>query len=59
MKGKFIPSNDKYWKEYLNEQIFNTIESFSMQFFSVNKSNFAATYIMKNKYNDEIKFDTK
>lgn len=58
-EGKFIPSNDKYWKEYLNEQIFNTIESFSMQFFSVNKSNFAATYIMKNKYNDEIKFDTK
>lgn len=58
-EGKFIPSDDKYWKEYLNKQIFNTIESFSMQFFSINKSNFAATYIMKNKYNDEIKFDTK
>ncbi|MEG0097718.1 MAG: glycoside hydrolase, partial [Cetobacterium sp.] len=58
-EGKFIPSNDKYWKEYLNEQIFNTIESFSMQFFSVNKENFAATYIMKNKFNNEVKFDSK
>lgn len=58
-EGKFIPSDDKYWKEYLNEQVFNTIESFSMQFFSVNKDNFAATYIMKNKFNNEVKFDSK
>ncbi|EPZ58532.1 putative lipo domain protein [[Clostridium] sordellii ATCC 9714] len=58
-EGKFIPSNDKYWKEYLNNQVLNTIESFSMQFFSVNKENFAATYIMKNKFNNEVKFDSK
>lgn len=30
-----------------------------MQFFSVNKSNYALTYIIKNKYNNDIKFDTK
>lgn len=58
-EGKFIPSYDKYWKDYLNEQKLNTIESLSMQFFSVNKDNFAATYIMKNKFNNELKFDTK
>ncbi|WP_371025324.1 glycoside hydrolase [Paraclostridium ghonii] len=58
-EGKFIPGNDKYWKDYLNEQKLNTIESLSMQFFSVNKDNFAATYIMKNKFNNELKFDTK
>lgn len=58
-EGKFIPSNDKYWKDYLNEQAFNTMESFSMQFFSVNKNNFAATYIMKNKFNNEVEFNSK
>ncbi|WP_270941170.1 glycoside hydrolase [Romboutsia lituseburensis] len=58
-EGKFIPSNDKYWKEFLNDQIYNVLESFSMQFFSVNKSDYALTYIIKNKYNNEIKFDTK
>lgn len=58
-EGKFIPSNDKYWKEFLNEQVYNVLESFSMQFFSVNKSDYALTYIIKNKYNNEIKFDTK
>ncbi|MGL5693932.1 MAG: glycoside hydrolase, partial [Peptostreptococcaceae bacterium] len=58
-EGKFIPSNDKYWKEFLDDTVYNVIENFSMQFFSVNKENFAATYIIKNKFNNEIKFDTK
>ncbi|CEH33860.1 glycoside hydrolase [Romboutsia lituseburensis] len=58
-EGKFIPSNDKYWKEFLNDQVYNVLENFSMQFFSVNKSNYALTYIIKNKYNNDIKFDTK
>lgn len=58
-EGKFIPSNDKYWKEYLDEQIYNVIESFSMQFFAVNKEKYSLTYVIKNKYNNEIEFDTK
>lgn len=58
-EGKFIPSNDKYWKEFLDDQVYNVIESFSMQFFSINKDNYSATYIIKNMYNNEIKFDTK
>ncbi len=39
-EGKFIPSNDKYWKEFLNEQVYNVIESFSMQFFAINKEDY-------------------
>ncbi len=58
-EGKFIPSNDKYWKEYLNEQVYNVIESFSMQFFAVNKDNVSISYIIKNKFNNEINFDAK
>ena len=58
-EGKFIPSNDKYWKEFLDEQVYNFIENFSMQFFTVNKSEYSLTYIIKNKYNNEIEFDTK
>ncbi|RDY29351.1 hypothetical protein CHL78_001235 [Romboutsia weinsteinii] len=58
-EGKYIPSNDKYFKEYLDGQVYNVIESFSMQFFSVNKDNFAVSYIIKNKFNNEIEFDTK
>ncbi|MGL5313380.1 MAG: glycoside hydrolase, partial [Peptostreptococcaceae bacterium] len=58
-EGKFIPSNDKYWKEFLNEQIYNVIENFSMQFFTVNKEKYSLTYIIKNKYNNEIEFNTK
>lgn len=58
-EGKFIPSNDKYWSEYLNEQVYNVIESFSMQFFAVNKENSSISYIIENKFNNEIKFDAK
>ncbi|MGL6105477.1 glycoside hydrolase [Romboutsia sp.] len=58
-EGKFIPSNDKYWKEYLNEQVYNVIESFSMQFFAVDKKDYSLTYVIKNKYNNEIEFNSK
>lgn len=57
-EGKFIPSNDKYWKEFLDEQVYNVIENFSMQFFTVNKDEYSLTYIIKNKYNNEIEFNT-
>ncbi|MGL5616508.1 MAG: glycoside hydrolase [Sarcina sp.] len=58
-EGKFIPSEDQYWKEFLDEQSYNLMESFSMQFFAVEKENYALTYIIKNKFNNEIKFDGK
>lgn len=58
-EGKFIPSNDKYWKEFLDDEVYNVIENFSIQLFSVNKDDFAVSYIIKNKFNNEIKFDTK
>lgn len=59
-EGKFIPKDDIYWKEFLDERVYhNLLESFSMQFFSVEKEEYALTYIVKNKFNNMIEFDTK
>ena len=58
-EGKFIPSNDKYWKEYLNESTYNVIESFSMQFFAVNKAKYSVIYIIENEFNNVIEFSSK
>ncbi|MCC0658661.1 glycoside hydrolase [Clostridioides sp. ZZV14-6154] len=58
-EGKFIPSDDKYWKEHLNESAYNVIESFSMQFFAVNKTKYSVLYIIENEFNNEIKFNSK
>lgn len=58
-EGKFIPSNDKYWKEHLNESTYNVIESFSMQFFAVNKAKYSVLYIIENEFNNEIEFSSK
>lgn len=57
-EGKFIPSDNKDWIEFLNGQKYDPIESFSMQFFSVEKKDYSLTYIMENKYNNEIEFKT-
>ncbi|WP_370877718.1 glycoside hydrolase [Paenibacillus anaericanus] len=58
-QGKYIPSGDEVWKEYLNEETVKVIESFSMQFFAVDKSKYSLVYLIKNPYNNEIKFDTE
>ncbi|MDR1774053.1 MAG: glycoside hydrolase [Clostridioides sp.] len=58
-EGKSIPSDDKWWKERLDGEEFSTIESFSMKFFSVEKENFALTYIIENNFNNTVKFDAK
>lgn len=58
-EGKFIPSNDKYFKEFLNENSYNIIEFFSMQFFSVNQNDKSIVYIIDNKFNNEIVFNTE
>ncbi|WP_054026699.1 glycoside hydrolase [Bacillus sp. FJAT-28004] len=58
-QGKYIPSNDRTWKDYLSEQEMKVIESFSMQFFAVDKSDYSLVYIIKNPYNNEIIFNTE
>ncbi|MGE7918525.1 glycoside hydrolase [Viridibacillus sp. NPDC093762] len=58
-QGKYIPSDDSVWKDYLNEEKIKLIESFSMQFFAVDKDEYSLVYIIKNPYNNEIAFNTK
>ena len=58
-QGKYIPSNDSSWKDYLSEEKMKVIEAFSMQFFAVDKSAYSLVYIIKNPYNSEIVFNTE
>lgn len=58
-EGKCIPKDDKVWKDYLNDNEMKTLESFSMQFFAANKKDYSLLYIIKNPYNNKVKFDTK
>ncbi|WAG68518.1 MULTISPECIES: glycoside hydrolase [unclassified Clostridium] len=58
-EGKYIPKDDKVWKDYLNDNEMKTLESFSMQFFAASKKNYSLLYIINNPYNNEVKFDTK
>ncbi|MHA2890490.1 glycoside hydrolase [Bacillus cereus] len=55
-EGKNIPSNDSYWKQFLKDQDFSFIESFSMRFFALNKAKYSIMYIADNMYNDNIHF---
>ncbi|MEI4802236.1 glycoside hydrolase [Bacillus sp. NPDC077411] len=55
-EGKNIPSNDSSWKQFLGNQDFSFIESFSMRFFALNKSKYSIMYIADNMYNDNIHF---
>lgn len=57
-QGKYIPSNDSVWKDYLSGEKMKVIEAFSMQFFAVDKSEYSVVYIIKNPYNNEIAFTT-
>ncbi|WP_188540766.1 glycoside hydrolase [Paenibacillus segetis] len=58
-QGKYIPSGDEVWKEYLQDATLKGIESFSMQFFAVDKSKYSLVYIIQNPYNNELIFDTE
>lgn len=58
-EGKYIPKDDKVWKDYLNDNEMKTLESFSMQFFAANKKKYSLLYIINNPYNNKVKFDTK
>ncbi|EOO27155.1 hypothetical protein IIU_05954 [Bacillus cereus VD133] len=55
-EGKNISSNNSGWKEFLNNQNFSFIESFSMRFFTLNKAKYSIMYIADNMYNDNIHF---
>lgn len=57
-EGKYIPSNDKYWKEFLKDSEYSFAESFSMNYFVSNKENYSIMYIAKNMLDNEIKFNT-
>lgn len=59
-EGKYIPSNDKYFMDYLDNTEFNSIESLSMNFFaSSSDDENALVYVIKNIFNNKITFDTK
>ncbi|MCR8656133.1 glycoside hydrolase [Paenibacillus endoradicis] len=58
-QGKYIPSNDSIWTDYLNEGKMKVIEALSMQFFAVDKSEYSLVYIIRNPYNSEIDFNTE
>lgn len=58
-EGKYIPSDDKYFSEYMNDLEIDPLESFSMSFFSASDDDTAIVYIIKNIFNNKINFDTK
>lgn|GEM_PF-3197036 len=58
-EGKYIPNDDKYWKEFLNEGVDTVNQRFLMKFFALNQQQHSIVYIIENMFNDEISFDTK
>ncbi len=58
-QGKYIPSDDSTWKDYLSEEKMKVIEALSMQFFAVDKREYSLVYIIKNPYNSEIIYNTE
>ncbi|MCR8644813.1 glycoside hydrolase [Paenibacillus sp. N1-5-1-14] len=57
-EGKKIPSQDPHWKAFLKDEALTWIESFSMNFFALNKKDYALMYIVDNPFNNELEFDT-
>ncbi|EGL19056.1 MULTISPECIES: glycoside hydrolase [unclassified Paenibacillus] len=55
-EGKKIPANDASWMQFLKEETLNWSESFSMDFFALNKQAYSIVYIVKNKFNNEVRF---
>ncbi|GGE64231.1 glycoside hydrolase [Priestia taiwanensis] len=57
-EGKYIPSDDKAWKEFLKDEELALIESFSMPFFALNKSDYSILYIADKAFNNTLHFNT-
>ncbi|MBB6731790.1 glycoside hydrolase [Cohnella zeiphila] len=57
-EGKEIPAADPDWRSFLKDQTYTWSESFSMDFFALNAKAFSLVYVVTNKFNDEVQFDT-
>ncbi|RRJ67267.1 hypothetical protein EHV15_33330 [Paenibacillus oralis] len=57
-EGKEIPANDADWRSFLNDQTYTWSESFSMDFFALNADPYSLVYVVTNKFNNEVHFDT-
>ncbi|MDM5188224.1 glycoside hydrolase [Bacillus sp. DX4.1] len=55
-EGKFIPSDDTNWKNFLKDDTYSFAESFSMKFFALNASQYSMVYVVNNMFNNELKF---
>ncbi|SFX42802.1 Glycosyl hydrolases related to GH101 family, GHL1-GHL3 [Thermoactinomyces sp. DSM 45891] len=59
-EGKYIPSNDQSWKEYLkDEKEMSFSSNFSMRFFALNNKKYSIVYIAESMFNDTIRFQAK
>ncbi|MCP3772320.1 glycoside hydrolase [Paenibacillus sp. MZ04-78.2] len=58
-EGKFVPGRDANWKTFLDGETMTWSESFSMNFFALNKKQYSLVYILKHPFNQEVHFDTK
>lgn len=57
-QGVSISKDDNEWMKFLNDEEFDLLSSFSMQFFGVNKEKYAIVYVIENIFNNNIQFDT-
>lgn len=57
--GKYIPSGDTNWKNYLHGNEVSTIENLSMAFFAVEQQKHNVTYILEENYNNTLLFDAE
>lgn len=57
-EGKQIPADDTNWRTFLKDQSYTWSESFSMDFFVLQANPFSIVYVVTNKFNDEVHFDT-
>ncbi|MEH6942429.1 hypothetical protein [Bacillus sp. JJ722] len=58
-EGRTIPNEDEHWKKHLDGMEMHAIESLSMGFFAVNHEKYSTLYVMKEAFNNTLKFNTK
>lgn len=57
-EGKYIPKDDAYWKDYLNDMEIDMMETLSMGFFGVNHEDYNILYIADDLFHSEMQFNT-
>ncbi|WP_052496324.1 glycoside hydrolase [Pedobacter lusitanus] len=58
-QGKYIPAGDEKWKaHFVKNPLVSGSQDLSMQFFAVNFTEKALVYVIKNMFNNELKFYT-